>query len=228
MKKETKLVFDYLRLKPEVKALGFNKEELEGIAADLADKLTLEENASDEEVQGKVAELADASIPYLSLAQKTATRIVNKRKEKDEPVVKIVPTDNESAEEKIPNKEKEVVPEWAKALIDANKELKAQIAEFKGEQTTKKRREELSSLLNGSGKFGERILKSFDKMGFNSDDDYESFKSEIIEDLASYNQERADAGLEKIGVPGTSGIKNGEEKVKPYSEEEIKELAENL
>ena len=41
MKKKTKQVLSIL--KPKCKALGFNLEELEGIAADIADNLELDE-----------------------------------------------------------------------------------------------------------------------------------------------------------------------------------------
>ena len=52
MKKRTKQVL--VILKPKSKALGFSREELEGIAADVANNLELDEEASDEDVNAEI------------------------------------------------------------------------------------------------------------------------------------------------------------------------------
>ena len=38
-------------LKPRVKALGFNRDELKGVAANVANNLILEEDATEEEIE---------------------------------------------------------------------------------------------------------------------------------------------------------------------------------
>ena len=45
-----------LMLKPKVKAFGFNKKELMGIAAKIADNLTSADDASDEDVNAEIEE----------------------------------------------------------------------------------------------------------------------------------------------------------------------------
>lgn len=42
-----------LRLKPKVKAFGFNKKELMSVAAKIADNLTFADDVSDEDVKHK-------------------------------------------------------------------------------------------------------------------------------------------------------------------------------
>ena len=46
----------FLALKPKVKAYGFNRKELESVAANIANNLKLEENASEEEVNEAIEE----------------------------------------------------------------------------------------------------------------------------------------------------------------------------
>lgn len=50
MNKRQRAVYELLAKKPKVKAFGFNKKELQSIAAEIADNLDSEENASDEDV----------------------------------------------------------------------------------------------------------------------------------------------------------------------------------
>lgn len=79
MKKRTKQVL--VILKPKSKALGFSREELEGIAADVANNLELDEEASDEDVNAEIEKQVNAVLPYLKIAQKTAQRTIQSFKD---------------------------------------------------------------------------------------------------------------------------------------------------
>lgn len=65
-----------LMLKPKVKQFGFNKKELQGIAAKIADNLTSADDASDEDVNAEIEEKIDAVLPYLQVSQSYANRLV--------------------------------------------------------------------------------------------------------------------------------------------------------
>ena len=73
--------------------------------------------------------------------------------------------------------------------------LTGKVTELEGEKTTTSRKAKLEAILKDSGTFGTCTLKSFSKMSFENDDEFEEFLSEVEEDLKAYNQERADAGL---------------------------------
>lgn len=226
MKKTTKLVLEIL--KPKSKALGFNKDELESVAADIADNLELDDDASDEDINAKATEAVDAAIPSLKLAQKVANRIVQSSKKKDpkkdddkpEPVEPPTPKKDDNQED---------VPAWAQALIAQNKALQTEILGMKTERETDGRRTKLKALLKDTGTFGKSILKQFDKMKFENEPDFEEFYDGVVEDLGTLNQERANEGLAKLGATATGGSKKKEDdKPETLSEKQIDELADTL
>lgn len=226
MKKTTKLVLEIL--KPKSKALGFNKDELESVAADIADNLELDDDASDEDINAKATEAVDAAIPSLKLAQKVANRIVQSSKKKDpkkdddkpEPVEPPTPKKDDNQED---------VPAWAQDLIAQNKALQTEILGMKTERETDGRRTKLKALLKDTGTFGKSILKQFDKMKFENEPDFEEFYDGVVEDLGTLNQERANEGLAKLGATATGGSKKKEDdKPETLSEKQIDELADTL
>ena len=88
MKKHFKKVLEALKTSMYIKALGFIRIELKGVAAKIADKLDSEikEDASDEEVQEIVDEAIDAALPFLQFSQTVLDSRVQAYKE----VVRIV------------------------------------------------------------------------------------------------------------------------------------------
>lgn len=225
MKKKTKQVLSIL--KPKCKALGFNLEELEGIAADIADNLELDEEASEEEINEKISSEVEAVIPYLKIAQKASNRVIqnsknNKNPESDD-------NDTNAGQDGVnQEKEEEKVPVWAQAIITQQKAIQAELTGLKSERETDGRRSKLKALLKDTGTFGKSTLKNFDKIKFENEADFEEFYDGVVEDLATLNQERANAGLAKLGATAaTSGNKKEKEGDKPevISEKEIEELA---
>lgn len=225
MKKKTKQVLSIL--KPKCKALGFNLEELEGIAADIADNLELDEEASEEEINEKISSEVEAVIPYLKIAQKASNRVIqnsknNKNPESDD-------NDTNAGQDGVDQeKEEEKVPVWAQAIITQQKAIQIELTGLKSERETDGRRSKLKALLKDTGTFGKSTLKNFDKIKFENEADFEEFYDGVVEDLATLNQERANAGLAKLGATAaTSGNKKEKEGDKPevISEKEIEELA---
>lgn len=221
-------------LKPKVKAFGFNKKEIEGIAARIADNLTSEEDASEEDVKAEIEKAIDNILPYLEFGQSFANRVINDHKngnedgDEDEDDDAKMLSKKSNSQNKSPKtkeqKSEEETPAWAKALIQSNEDLKKEIANIKGEKVTDLRKSKLEALLKDSGTFGSRTLKSFAKMKFEDDDEFEEFYSEVEDDLKSYNQERANAGLSKLGPPSTGNGKQKDNKDE-LSDDEIKAIA---
>lgn len=199
-------------LKPKTKALGFSGDEVESAAENISGNLTIEETASEEEVTEAVSKAVDAALPFLKLSQKASSRVINEWKK----------THADTGEEKEPQdgndkgKTKkdgdDSVPAWGQAIIDANNQLKQELAAMRTEKATASRRGRLESVLKDTGKYGERLLKSFDRMSFKDDAEFEEFLTDAQEDLKSYNQERADQGLSTLGAPPSAGSKGTQKK----------------
>ena len=231
-----------LRLKPKVKAFGFNSRELKGIAAKIADNLTSADDASDEDVNAEIDKEIDSALRYLPFGQSKANRLLDEWK-KNHPETDDDDNDDDDDDDgasdnqrrqagsntKNPkNKGKnDDAPEWAKGLVQTVQTLNDEIAALKGEKVTTTRREKLETLLKDAGTFGTRTLKSFNKMKFENDEEFEEFYSEVEEDLKSYNQERADAGLSSLGNPPGAGSKK-QEKNEVLTDEEVIAIAKGL
>lgn len=231
MKKKTKLVFNVLKLKS--KALGFNKDELEGIAADVANNFELDEEASDEDVNAEIEKQIDAVLPFLKIAQKSAQRTIQNFKDsQDLDDDEVDDDDDDLAGNKKPirkqKKEKEEqVPGWAQALITQNKALLTEILGLKSERENDGRRSKLKALLKDKGTFGKTVLKNFDKMKFENESEFDDFYDGVVEDLAAIDQERANEGLGKLGAPAAQR-KPKKDEVEVIKGDEIDELAETM
>lgn len=229
MKKKTKLVFNVLKLKS--KALGFNKDELEGIAADVANNFELDEEASDEDVNAEIEKQIDAVLPFLKIAQKSAQRTIQNFKDsQDLDDDEVDDDDDDPAGNKKPirkQKKDEQVPAWAQALITQNKALQTEILGLKSERENDGRRSKLKALLKDKGTFGKTVLKNFDKMKFENESEFDDFYDGVVEDLAAIDQERANEGLGKLGAPAAQR-KPKKEEVEVIKDDEIDELAETM
>ena len=231
MKKRTKQVL--VILKPKSKALGFSREALEGIAADVANNLELDEEASDEDVNAEIEKQVNAVLPYLKIAQKTAQRTIQSFKDsQDLDDDEVDDDDDDPAGSKKPihkqKKEKdEQIPAWGQAIITQNKALMNEIIGLKSERESDGRRSKLKALLKDKGTFGKTVLKNFDKMKFENESEFDDFYDGVVEDLAAIDQERANEGLGKLGAPAAQRNPKKEE-VEVIKDKEIDELAETM
>lgn len=227
MKKKTKQVLSIL--KPKCKALGFNSSELEGIAADIADNLELDEEASEEDINEKISAEVDSVVPYLKIAQKASNRVIqnyknNKSNDDDN-------DEDEAGEGKSnkPSEEADKIPAWAQALIAQNKAIQTELVGLKSERVSDGRRAKLQALLKDTGVFGENVLKNFDRMSFENESEFDDFYDGVTEDLSALNQERANAGLAKLGASSAQTVhKDKEDKPEVLSDKDIEELAETF
>ena len=222
----------FVRLKLKAKALGFNARELKGIAAKIADNLKSAEDASEEDVNAEIDEQIEAVLPYLTFGQSQANRLLDEWKKKhpeaelDDELDDNIPDDtpkpaSNKKNSKNKGNEQDEEPAWFKSFRE---QQEARFAALEGEKVSNLRKAKLEALLKDTGTFGSRTLKSFSKMSFESDDDFEEFYSDVEEDLKNYNQERADAGLATLSSPPAAGSKGSGKQDKVLTDKEIEDL----
>lgn len=222
----------FVRLKLKAKALGFNARELKGIAAKIADNLKSAEDASEEDVNAEIDEQIEAVLPYLTFGQSQANRLLDEWKKKhpeaelDDELDDNIPDDtpkpaSNKKNSKNKGNEQDEEPAWFKSFRE---QQEARFAALEGEKVSNLRKAKLEALLKDTGTFGSRTLKSFSKMSFESDDDFEEFYSDVEEDLKNYNQERADAGLATLSSPPAAGSKGSGKQDEVLTDKEIEDL----
>lgn len=228
------LVLARLQLKPRVKSLGFNKKELMGVAASIADNLTADDEASDEDVNAEIDKAIDAVIPILALAQTQASRLMDSYKKKHESGEDDDDDEGDDVNQNHKKNQKHPKPtekddaqnglmEQLKTLTGLVTKMQEEIVSFKGEKVADLRKQKLETLLKDTGVFGTRTMKNFAKMSFSNDEEFDEYYSDVESDLRDYNQERANAGLSSLGsLPGAKGTPKKEE---PFSDDEIAALA---
>lgn len=232
-------------LKTNAKDLGFSRGELKSVAAKIADNLTLEEDSSEEDVASAIEDAVDDAMELLSVSQSAAQRAISNYKKKhnvseeeddDDDLEPSNEPQRPNGNKKTPNskdgqEETDTTPVWAKSLVDQVASLAKEVSSMKSGSLSSSRRNKLEKALKDTGRFGERRLKEFDRIKdtFKTDDEFEDYLEEVSEDLEAYNQERADEGLGKLGVPGASatGKRTPEAKAETekLSDAEIAELA---
>lgn len=227
------------KLKPKVKRFGFTKKVLKSVAAEIADKLDLTDDASEEDADAEIDKAIDVALPYIAMIQSQANSQLDEWKkaidkdddDDDDDEADETPASSNAVQqrrstkltktaEKTDSQSKEF-----KALMDAVTALTKEVSTLKEGKTADARRSRLESLLKDAGTFGKRTLKSFAKMSFKDDDEFDEFISEVEDDLKALSQERADAGLSSMGnPPGGKGDKQ-EKKEEVFSDAEIDALA---
>lgn len=209
----------YKTLKPKVASLGFTKNELESAAAVIADNLQLEDDATEEVVNATIDKAVNTMIPVLQLAQSQANRSIEKFKseqkkerqsnddddddnksvddEDDDAVAKQGQTSQtataprRTAAKAKESKDKEILM----SLLSAVDALKSEINGLKTEKVANSRRDRLEAALKDTGAFGKQTLKSFSKMNFADDDEFEDFLSEVSQSVVELKKEYGNEAL---------------------------------
>lgn len=238
MNKYLRKVLETLKTNKDIKALGFSRRELKGIAANVADKLQLEDEATDEEVSEAISSAIDDVLPLLKLTQSAVDRQVQDYKrstedDDDDDDENDIEPSRTSPSRKNPKSKKDS-DDADSATLAALKELTQVVKALQGEvntlktgNTTNNRRAKVEKLLTDTGKFGERQLKAFSRMSFKDDEEFEDYLEDLKEDIEAENQDRADRGLGKLGnIPAPD--KNGKDKKEDelMSDDEVKKLAQ--
>lgn len=241
MNKYYKKVLEVLKTNKDIKALGFSRKEVRGVAANVADKLNLKDEATDEEVSEAIDDAIDAVMPLLKLSQSVADRQVQNYKyahpgkdadasddddDNDDEPAHASPSKNGKKNTKDDNDDaNSALLASIKALTESVSGMKDEIAQLKSGKVADGRRAKVEALLKDTGKFGERMLKAYSRMTFKDDDEFDDYLEELKEDIDAVNQERADKGLEKLGVPPATNIKKKPGEKELMSDDEVKELA---
>lgn len=243
MNKYYRKVLEALKTNRDIKALGFSRKELKGVAANVANKLQLKDDATDEEVSEGISDAIDDVLPLLQLTQSAADRQVSEYKnahpapdDDDDPDDD--PDDDDDPARRSPSQKgkkgkKDGDDNQDSATLNAIKELTNAVATLQGDvtalksgNTTSIRTAKVRELLKDTGKFGERQLKSFSRMKFENEEEFEDYLDELKEDIEEENKERLEKGLEKLGripAPDTKPQPNEEDKL--MSDDEVKKLA---
>lgn len=147
----------------------------------LADKLKLEEDAEDEAIDEKLDELNDIfSFADMAKNDDRLRTLEAKQPKTEDPK----PDTNPG-----PNTPDPEMPAWAKKLIDTNEALAAEVAAIKSGKTADTRKQTLENKLKDvDPKFKAATLKAFGRMKFESDEDFETYLSEIEEDAKEFVQ----------------------------------------
>lgn len=222
-------------LKTKCRSFGFSRNELKGIAAKIADKLTLEDDATDDEINEAIEEAVGNALPFLEVSQSAADRQVQAYKDAH-PVQDDDDDDDENnnqssnpskkskgAKGKDDNSE---LAEMMRTFTDTINGLKSEISELKAGNIAKTRRSRVEALTKSTGKFGERILKSFSRMSFKDEEDFDEYLEEVQSQIDEENQDRANKGLERLGTPPAVPPKAVNEEDDVLSDDEVKALAQ--
>lgn len=236
MNKHFRKVLEELKTNKDIKALGFSRKVLKGIAANVADKLQLEEEATDDDVSEAIGTAIDDVLPLLKLTQSAVDRQVQdfKRTKDDDD-----DDDDEGNGEPTPPSPSKKHPKDGKGnddndsatlvaikkLTEAVESLQGDVTALKSGNTTNTRRAKVEKLVTNTGKFGERQLKAFSRMTFKDEEEFEDYLDELKEEIEAENQDRADHGLQKLGnIPSPSKDRR-EKDDELMSDDEIKKLA---
>lgn len=238
MNKHYRKVLDALKTNKDVKALGFSRKELKGIAANVADKLTLEDDATDEDVSEAIGSAIDDVLPLLKLTQSAVDRQVQEYKrsnddgeldddeDSDEEPAPKSPSKKNRKSKKDSDDENSATLAAITKLTEAVSALQGDVTALKSGNTTNSRRAKVEKLLANTGKFGERKLKSFSRLSFKDDEDFEDYLDELKEEIEEVNQERANEGLEKLGNIPAPDKKPNKKEEELMSDDDVKKLAQ--
>ena len=178
------------QLKTKYKDLGLSVKTLEGFAEQLANGVT-EESQIEGAVQG--AEF------YLKIAQAEADRVRQDAKKNT------TTQQQQTTEPQKPNDTEK--PDWQKAI----EALTNQVSALTQKTIVSTRKEQYEKTLGNLPDYIKKSkLKDFEKMNFESDDDFNGYLTETQSDVTQINQELINSGL-KSNVPQGAGGKKAED-----------------
>ena len=215
-------------LKLKAKSLGFNEDELKSVAAVCAANLTVTEETEESERDAAINKIVDeVAIPILKSSQSASGRAIEAYK-KAHPATDPKKPGEEDTElgKKKPGEGKETddeTPAWAKALVTRIQKLEEENSDLRSQRVSTGRKERLSELVKGTGRFGENFLKNFDRMSFKDDADFDAYLATVKDEVDGYKQDLANHGLESLKNPPDPG--KSHETDKQLTESEIGAVA---
>lgn len=190
-------------LKDKFKDLGFTDKAFGAVAAFLATTVT-EEGQIEEAISGVEPLLkgfqGDADKRVTDAILKAKLEAKKEEKPEKKPQTKPPKVGEESEPE---DKNSDDTPEWAKLLIEQNKELNQKILNIESGKATENRKQKIESLLKDAPEsFKATVLKDFGRMKFDTEEDFESYFSDKKTDFEAFSKELTEKGLGVIGNPG--------------------------
>lgn len=96
------------------------------------------------------------------------------------------------------------MPEWAKALIESNKQNTELLAKLQGEKITTTRTSQLEAILKDAPKaYKDQALANFNKMSFTDDDDFNSYVETTKTNFEGFQQMAKEQGV-TFPTPGAN------------------------
>lgn len=189
--------------------VNLSKERLDAIADKLAAKITEED-----QIEEKVNDLNEV-VPFAEIA-KQDDRVRTLEAEAKKKTAKSTDTPKEDPDKK--DKSDDDPPAWAKALLEKVEKLES------GKIATSRREKVLEKLKDADEKYRNRVLRDFDRMRIDSDEDFETVLSDIESDFSDFKQLQSDIGL---GNDSPFGAFGNLEKGKP-SDSEVESIVDSI
>lgn len=180
-------------LRNKYRNLGLSESVLAGMAEMLAVNTTEES-----QIETAVAGVEIMAKSFQSEADRIRTEATQKAKAEQQK-----PQGGEQQKQEPTNDD---VPAWAKSLIDSNKALNEKLSAFEKGKTASTRKEVLEQKLKDApAAIKAKTLKDFDRMQFETDDDFNAYLTETETDLGVVVQEFANKGLAAHQSPIAGG-----------------------
>lgn len=219
----------YAALKPKCNKFGFTQEELKSIAELIDGNLKLADDASEEEVTNAITTAVDATVPILAKGQVMASRVIDAYVKNHPDHKKDDDADPDKDKDKDSDKDKDDVNaatlKLIKELTDKVGGLTTELTALKSGKIKESRKEKLEKVLKDTGLYGTSILKGFDRMKFDTDEDFEEYMTDVETQVQDYKKEQKDKGLASMTKrPGETPHFQGKE----ISDADIDRLVEGI
>ena len=207
MNKKTKLVLELLKTKAS--SLGFNKEELESAANNIASNLGVDDDATDEAMNAAAEKAVAVYLPILELSQKNANRIIQKNKEE---------------REKAEAEAKRLAEEEAAKKAEAKKKAEEEAAAKKAEEERKAAEEAAAKAAEEAG--FQKLLDSDWAKGLKQEN--ENLAKQLKEQTAAMKrqQEEAKKQLEEFNAFRDEFNTMKAERIKAARKQQLEELVD--
>lgn len=235
---KSKKIFSVLKTK--AKSLGFSKQELNSVVSLIEQRLDVEDDATEEDLDSAVNDAVEEILPFLKLGQAQAQRTIARSKQTTTKKQGDEADDADEADDDSDGQGDDAdevelpddAPQWAKAMAkmfsNAMKSGKTKLNNFTPEQIKDDRRNQVKAVVDSLGAYGKIVLKKFESREFAKDEDFTAFLEEVKSDADDYKQEAANIGLSKLGRPGAGNPRNNSHflgEPQGMSDEELDELA---
>lgn len=211
------------KLKTKYKNLGFSDKAFQGVADYIA--TTLGDEPSEEDIDNAVGGVEGLLKVFHGYADSRVTAAIEKAKKEAHTSTTKQETGGDPDPKNEP-KPDDNAPEWAKTFAKQMETLAGSVAELKTEKTTSTRKQALEEKLKEApSAFKNKILKDFNRMKFESDEDFNTYLEETETDLSEAMQEESNQSLGQQSRPFTGQRSNDDKKA---TEEEVKEVVDQI